>query len=258
MKRILTNTNDRNRKEQKKRWIPLGYSLGAIALYCISASWAKGHYPIQNPVMTAVLLADAVIITAVLFFKRWISEAGLDTGKQTKPGFFSLSILTLLLMALPNLVFIFIAPASIAAEYGSALIFAIISMSLVGYLEEVIFRGMLFDSIEKDSLKQAVIITSLTFGIGHLSNLFTGQNLSDTLLQIAYAVCVGYAFVVARIASGNIWMCVIVHALIDVLSLFISPEIGSIGSIAGSVFIMAAALFSAWLIRKANPDHCYF
>lgn len=258
MKSIQTNTNDPNRKEPKKRCIPLGCSLAAIALYCISASWAKGHYPMQSPVMTAVLLADAAIITSLLVFKKWISEAGLKTPKSSKPGFFSLSILSLLLIALPNLVFVFVAPARLSEEYGSGLISAIISMILVGYLEEVIFRGMLFNSIEKDSLKKAVIITSLTFGIGHLSNLFTGQNLPDTLLQIAYAVCVGYAFVVARIASGSIWMCIIVHALIDVLSLFISPEIGSAAMIAGSVFIMAAALFSAWLIRKVNPDHRYF
>ena len=51
----------------------------------------------------------------------------------------------------------------------------IISMFFVGFLEEIIFRGLLFKAMAKDNLKTAVIVSSLTFGLGHIVNLFNGS-----------------------------------------------------------------------------------
>ena len=66
-------------------------------------------------------------------------------------------------------------------RYGFALnyselqtILYILSMLCIGFLEEVIFRGLLFESMRKDSEKAAVIVSSVTFGIGHILNLFNG------------------------------------------------------------------------------------
>ena len=48
-------------------------------------------------------------------------------------------------------------------------------MLCVGFLEEVIFRGLLFKAIAKDNVKTAIIISSVTFGLGHLLNLVNGS-----------------------------------------------------------------------------------
>ena len=62
----------------------------------------------------------------------------------------------------------------IKLQYGfpDALLY-VIGMCCVGFLEEVIFRGLLFRAMEKDNLKTAIIVSSLTFGIGHIVNLST-------------------------------------------------------------------------------------
>ena len=39
----------------------------------------------------------------------------------------------------------------------------IVSMLLVGFLEEMIFRGFLFNAMAKDNVKSAIIISSVTF-----------------------------------------------------------------------------------------------
>ena len=52
----------------------------------------------------------------------------------------------------------------------------IVCMLCVGFLEEVIFRGFLFVAIAKDNIKSAVVISSVTFGIGHIINLFNGES----------------------------------------------------------------------------------
>ena len=59
---------------------------------------------------------------------------------------------------------------------GAGLIFAVCSMALVGFAEELIFRGFLFKAMLKDGKPiVAIIVSSVTFGMGHIINLLTGQ-----------------------------------------------------------------------------------
>ena len=38
------------------------------------------------------------------------------------------------------------------------------SYSMLGVVEEIIFRGLLFKAIDKDNVKEAIIISAVTFG----------------------------------------------------------------------------------------------
>ena len=63
----------------------------------------------------------------------------------------------------------------VTQKYSAAeTVFYIISMLCVGFLEEIIFRGFLFLGMEKNNTKAAIIVSSLTFGIGHIVNLLNG------------------------------------------------------------------------------------
>ncbi|MGM9941229.1 MAG: lysostaphin resistance A-like protein [Bulleidia sp.] len=104
---------------------------------------------------------------------------------------------------------------------------AVMTMILVGYLEEVIFRGLLFRAIEKDSVKQAVIISALTFGAGHIVNLLTGHGCLETIRQMIYAAAIGFAFVLLFYRSGSLVPCIITHCVIDVTSKFSNQNIPS-------------------------------
>ena len=72
----------------------------------------------------------------------------------------------------------------------------LLSMACAGFLEEVIFRGFLFRALCRDNVKLAVLVSSVTFGLGHIVNLLNGQDLIPTLLQICYATAVGFLFTV--------------------------------------------------------------
>lgn len=58
-------------------------------------------------------------------------------------------------------------------------------MLCVGFSEEAISTA-----IAKDNIKSAVIISSVTFGIGHIINLFngSGMDLVSNLCRIVFAV----------------------------------------------------------------------
>lgn len=98
----------------------------------------------------------------------------------------------------------------------------IVCMLCVGFLEEVIFRGFLFIAIAKDNVKSAMIISSVTFGIGHIINLFngSGMDLAGNLCQIGFAVAVGFLLVTIFYRGGSLIPCILVHSAINTLSTF--------------------------------------
>ncbi len=100
------------------------------------------------------------------------------------------------------------------------IIFYILTMINIGFIEEIIFRGFLFKMMEKDNVKIAIIVNAITFGIGHIINLINGAELIPTLVQICYAVSIGYLFVIIFYKSKSLLPCIITHSLINSLSVF--------------------------------------
>ena len=100
------------------------------------------------------------------------------------------------------------------------IIFYMLNMINIGFIEEIIFRGFLFKMMAKDNIKSAIIVTSITFGIGHIINLLHGAELTSTILQIISAISVGYLFAIIFYKSNSIIPCIITHSLINSLSIF--------------------------------------
>lgn len=110
----------------------------------------------------------------------------------------------------------------IKANYsGPNMVYALISMALVGFIEEVIFRGFLFKAMLKENgEKPAIIVSSVTFGIGHIVNLLSGQASLETIIQIVFAIVWGFMFTFAFYKSGSLLPCIAAHSLIDICSIF--------------------------------------
>lgn len=111
----------------------------------------------------------------------------------------------------------------VAINYSpAATVCRIVCMLCVGFLEEVIFRGLLFVAIAKDNVKSAIVISSVTFGIGHIINLFngSGMNLVNNICQIVFAIAVGFLLVTLFYRGGSLLPCIIVHSAINTLGTF--------------------------------------
>lgn len=101
------------------------------------------------------------------------------------------------------------------------------SMLCVGFLEEIIFRGFLFKALAKENEKMAIIVSSVTFGLGHLLNLVngSGMELVSNLCQVAGAIAVGFLFVILLVRGGSLWPCIITHSLNNAISAFVPLEV---------------------------------
>ncbi|MCH5207792.1 MAG: CPBP family intramembrane metalloprotease [Oscillospiraceae bacterium] len=105
-----------------------------------------------------------------------------------------------------------------------ATVFRTIKMLFVGFLEEVIFRAFLFKGICKSNVTRAIIISSVTFGIGHIVNLFNGYDIFGNITQIVFAVAVGFMLVFIFHRTGSLIACIGFHSLNNCVTGFASGE----------------------------------
>jgi len=131
------------------------------------------------------------------------------------------------------------------------IIFYILTMINVGFIEEIVFRGFLFKMMEKDNVKIAIIVNAVTFGIGHIINLLNGAELLPTIMQICYAFSIGYLFVIIFYKSKSLIPCIITHSLINSLSVF---NENSKSLYAASAFLIVVPLVYAIYINKAIKE----
>ena len=148
--------------------------------------------------------------------------------------------------------------------YGAAMnlspletVLYVLSMFCVGFLEELIFRGLLFQAMARDGVKAAIIVSSVTFGIGHIVNLINGSgaDLLSNLLQVVYAIAIGFAFVMIYVKSRSLMPCIIVHSVFNGLSAFASvaamtPRREIISGILLAVIAGGYALYLALAVKE--------
>ena len=137
----------------------------------------------------------------------------------------------------------------------------ILSMFCVGFLEEMIFRGLLFKAMAKNGVRSAIIVSSVTFGIGHIVNLFNGSGAEwlPNLLQVVYAIAIGFAFVMIYCKTKSLLPCILTHSVFNGLSAFaneaaMTPQREIVSGILLAVIAGGYALYLG-LAVKENQTH---
>ena len=196
----------------------LTFAIIWIVAYCVLQSLAN---PLNKAIGVAYAASAAfcVLQTVVLF--AFIRKNNLQKRyglcKSPVPACRFLYYVPLVILASGNLW------NGVAVNYSAAeTVCRIVCMLCVGFLEEVIFRGFLFVAIAKDNIKSAVVISSVTFGIGHIINLFngSGMDLVGNLCQIVFAVAVGFLLVTIFYRGGSLLPCIFVHSVLNTLGTF--------------------------------------
>ena len=196
----------------------LTFAITWIVVYCVLQSLAN---PLNKAIGIEYAASAAFCILQALVLFAFIRKNNLQKRyglcKPCVPTRRFLYYVPLLVLASENLW------SGVALNYSPAEVACRIACMLcVGFLEEVIFRGLLFRAIAKDNIKSAIIISSVTFGIGHIINLFngSGMDLANNLCQVVFAVAVGFLFVMILYRSGSLLPCIIAHSAINTLGTF--------------------------------------
>ena len=100
------------------------------------------------------------------------------------------------------------------------ILFYTLTMVNIGFLEEIIFRGFLFKMMARSNIKSAIIVSSITFGLGHIVNLLTGAATVETLMQICFAISLGFMLVMVFHKSDSLFPCILFHIIFDALGIY--------------------------------------
>jgi membrane protease YdiL (CAAX protease family) len=172
------------------------FTIALIVIYVVMNSYMMqnfGYTSIQSAVANTIL--SVLIIGFIIAIKK-VKYYGLVKANNPKKFLYFIPLFVISLYNLRN---------SINTNNPTnEIIYFVITMINVGFLEEIIFRGFLFKMMEKDNAKRAIIVSSITFGLGHIVNLLNGADFLSTLLQVIYAIAIGYMLVMVFYKSKSL------------------------------------------------------
>lgn len=213
-----------------------------IVVYVIANSYCMQNWGLENYRSTIINTIFSVALIALIISLNRTAYYGLTKIANLKKYLYFIPLLLIVSVNLWNGI-------NINCTAGEIL-FHTLTMFNIGFIEEIIFRGFLFKMMEKDNLKSAIAVSSITFGIGHIVNLLNGAALVSTLMQMCYAIALGYLFVIIFYRSKSLIPCIITHALINVLSIFNNGE--STLLYVRAVFLTIVPLVYAAYINRAE------
>jgi len=187
---------------------------GAIGIILVDSLFRPLADRAEGIVSLLITLAEGVMailvyrLTMKYLARRSIPElsrtrAGVEAGAGLLTGALFIFVSTFIIVAAGGYSFQWAS----AADPGSALVAPIVSALGGAIVEELIFRGLMFQAIQKLAGHWiALAVTSLFFGIAHLGN--TGATLWGALaITIEAGVLLGSAFLWRR----NLWFVMGLH-----------------------------------------------
>ena len=236
--------------EKSEIWFAVAWTIA----YCVLLS-VGDNISASLGVINVATFPIALLLSVVLFL--FLKSNGLleryGLCKSKVPAAKMLFYIPVLVMLTANLwhgVGIYVSPSE-AVCY-------VLTMLCVGFLEEVIFRGLLFNAMRKDGVKSAIIVSSLTFGIGHIVNLINGSGASllSNLLQVVYATAAGFMFVMIYYKTESLIVCIVAHGVFNALSVFVNEAaVTDMMRILSCVFlIVVCGGYGAYIARGVRNE----
>ena len=220
------------------------FCISLVLLYIIVNLYCINNFGLNDCRSTIVNTIFSICLTVLIIILKKTKYYGLTKIKNPKKYLFFFPLILISTVNLWNGINI--------NNSTKEIVFYILTMINVGFIEEIVFRGFLFKMMEKDTVKIAIIVNAITFGIGHIINLLTGAELIPTLMQICYAFSIGYLFVIMFYKSKSLVPCIITHSLMNSLSVFNIEN--SISLYIAPVFLIVAPLIYAAHINRTVKE----
>lgn len=125
----------------------------------------------------------------------------------------------------------------------------------IGFAEEVLTRGIVVNLMRKAGHPEIAValVSSAIFAALHAGNLFTGQALFPTLVQLVYTFAFGICMYLSLRITGSLIWPILLHASTDP-SIFIStayPAGGAVSAVAGlgNIVVIVFGLLAIIFIR---------
>jgi membrane protease YdiL (CAAX protease family) len=226
--------------------LAIGYGVAGTILYLNKIASISPVFPVN------ILLS--VIALLVLFKTKSWDQVFLSrhTG-----GISSVRIYAPLAAVFAITAIASIATSGITVSSVSNLIYLVLLSLSVGFIEELLFRGIIIRAWLKKGVYMAVGFSTALFGLGHLMQLMGGQSAFGTVLQIVFSLVLGLALALVVVRTWSIWGVIVFHTLFDFVQLVsTSPtanvtdsSLYSVPMIGTLVCTIILGFYIVWLVR---------
>ena len=226
---------------------PVLFAILWIVVYVVLIAPLRGRFGDGSLQMLLGLVAISAALLAAIRLLGIQKELGMTRWLQN--GKALLWLLPMWVLSTGNLW------GGVSVRYDAITsVMAVLSFLLVGVAEEIIFRGFLFNGMKKTGrLTVAIVVSAITFGMGHIVNLLTGHATAETLVQMIFAVAWGFLFTFAYLKGGSLLPCIAIHGLIDAFSVFARDN-----AAADWAYIIAtvviAVVYCLYLRKQPTPE----
>lgn len=218
---------------------------------------------VKHGIAPSLALAGMFLLVVVILF-RWWAEVGLAQGPQR--GTLRVIWPWLLFLAL-----FAVSALNAGLPPASVTLFILANTALVGWSEEVMFRGIWLRGLYRSfGIWFAIIGSSALFGAMHVLNVFLTGDLNGAVMQALSAFLSGVFLAAVRLRTGSLWTGIVLHGLWDAGTFLIAAggtaaatatvapasapasAMGAYGSVMASLPLFLLGLF---FLRHAGRDY---
>ncbi|PKO18565.1 MAG: hypothetical protein CVU39_03755 [Chloroflexi bacterium HGW-Chloroflexi-10] len=166
---------------------------------------------VPNSVTSGLIIAFSIVLVLYLKKNNWIEKFGIKriTKKDLSKTIFYVPLILLAVIQ-------FFAGIDTALSITEIATFCLLMIG-VGFIEEMIFRGFLFQGIlEKSGMIKAILISGVTFGFGHIVNLLRGYGYEELMGQIIVAIAIGITLAMLVAITKNIVPGILFHIIFNI------------------------------------------
>ena len=213
------------------------------------------------------------LISVLLLFKRKDVLTSIPKGSFAKGILLSIALEGYAVYMLITNIF------NCVGEHGKpsmSLTFIVVFLAALflgaGIGEEFVFRGIIMNFVRsaagndsRKGLLTGMTLSSVIFGLGHLSNLQGSSDVTGTIGQVIYAMGIGFYLAAIYARTKNIWFNVVLHFFVDLSALlntiFTNSEVTISEVIGGDPLmvilrsVLIGAVFGAmglFIVRKSK------
>ena len=232
--------------ERHPLWFVALLELAVVMVYLLVGTVAHFARLPDQGVNAVANIALSVLAAGLMTALGWWRVVGFRRAAKVRD---LLWFLPLLLPVVLNLV--------VGLDFKGLLTFELLFIALlIGFAEETIYWGLMLNALKARGSWTAAIVTSVLFGLSHSLNLLSGKSGADILIQVAYALAIGFGFAAVALRTGLIWPLILVHALIDFTSFVgkteLSPTWNAVAGIGVTFAFMSCGLFLMLSRKRAT------
>jgi uncharacterized protein len=232
--------------ERHPLWFVALLELAVIVVYVLVGTAAHFTSVSNDGVAALATTVLSVLAAGLLSALGWWRAVGFRRAATPR------DLLWVLPLLLPVIFSLFM-----GLEFKSLLLTCelLIIALLIGFSEETIYRGLMLNALKAKGPWTAAIVTSVLFGLSHSLNLLSGKSGVEILIQVAYALAIGFGFAAVALRTGLLWPLILVHALIDFTSVLgktnLSPTWNAVAGLGVTFAFMSYGLF---LMRRGKQN----